>query len=422
MSSSAAIPESADHLKLIKRWAWFTSDLSGSLVYLASLLLPLFDSSPRVLTSDIEPWWLYTIAHTVLRWDTIHFVHVAQHGYVYEHERAFLPGMSMLMRVLGKLLRLQAPWKSDEGDPLSMQNALLGGIWATRYLSTSTTLYRLTLHHMRSQPIALLASLLSLLPSSPPTARFAPYNEQPFAFLSYQGTFRSNGIFLAGFVIWGLLVDPFLSHQRIPSHRLAYTGFLTSMIFTPFIVHQYMAYRDFCQDPMMFAPWCSNIPPSVYTYVQARYWDSGFLRYWTPQQLPNFLICAPVLVLLFMYSLHYIRCALIPRLRPSLSSQSFKSMKRDASTHHVTTPMLSSPFLNPSIAPHAIHALFLSSTLLFAAHTQIVLRLAASMPFTYWAAAWLYVEHPAWGKRWVAWSVVWGAISIVLWATFLPPA
>ena len=67
----------------------------------------------------------------------------------------------------------------------------------------------------------------------------------------------------------------------------------------PFISHQYSAYRLFCTSAISTtAPWCASFPPSVYTYVQAKYWNVGFLRYWTPEQLPNFALGAPPLVLL----------------------------------------------------------------------------------------------------------------------------
>lgn len=132
------------------------------------------------------------------------------------------------------------------------------------------------------------------------------------------------------------------------------------------------------------------------------------MRYWTPQQIPNFLLGAPPLILLFVFTLRYVRLALLPRLCDFLSPPTSTTTK--------------SPFLPPSIAPHVIHALILSLLLLFASHTQIVLRGAASMPLTYWAAAWLLVERPAWGRWWVGWSVIWGAVSCVLWGVFLPPA
>ena len=168
------------------------------------------------------------------------------------------------------------------------------------------------------------------------------------------------------------------------------------------------------------------------------------MLYWTVQQLPNFLLGAPPLILLFSFTTHYIHHALLPRLHslvPMITSRSAHAPTESTHTrpgsshpgkthqadhrsaaHPRSSPPTRSPFLRPSLAPHAIHALALSLLLLFASHTQIVLRLAASMPLTYWAAAWLLVERPRAGRLWVGWSVVWGAVSCVLWGVFLPPA
>ena len=169
------------------------------------------------------------------------------------------------------------------------------------------------------------------------------------------------------------------------------------------IYHQYFGYRVFCQETDIPAPWCSNFPPSIYTYVQSKCWGVGFLKYWTLQQFPNFLLAAPVLVLLSYYS------------TKSVHSFANRLFHEGRSRNH-------SPFESQSLAPHGIHAFVFTSILLFASHTQIVLRFAASLPFTYWSAARLLVEHPRLGKWWVGWSVVWGALSLVLWSAFLPPA
>ncbi|KZP34322.1 glycosyltransferase family 76 protein [Athelia psychrophila] len=107
------------------------------------------------------------------------------------------------------------------------------------------------------------------------------------------------------------------------------------------------------------------------------------------------------------------------------------------------------PFLSRALTPHALHALFLTLTILLTGHVQIMLRQAASLPVVYWAAAWLFMggadadadadadanadgkkekkkrqtgARAAWGRAWVGWSVVWGAVSLVLWVAFLPPA
>ena len=241
------------------------------------------------------------------------------------------------------------------------------------------------------------------------------------AYFSLAGVFRSNGILLSGFIIWGMLVEPFvdarivsspfsiaylslcLRSSKLAMKRVPYALFLTSLVFSPMIYHQYSGYRVFCQDTDAPPPWCSNFPPSIYTHVQAKYWNVGFLRYWSLQQAPNFLLAAPVIALLSYYSTQSVRSvALHPFRKPR--------------------PWKSSPFNSQSVIPHGIHAFIFTLILLFASHTQIILRFAASLPFTYWSAAQLVFEHPRLGRWWVGWSVVWGAVSLVLWSTFLPPA
>ncbi|PBK91344.1 mannosyltransferase [Armillaria gallica] len=332
--------------------------LTAFLAFLASYL-PLFDAS------SVKSW---------LRWDAFHFSHIAREGYVYEHEWAFFPGLPFVIRRI---------------EPDSIQWHMLMTAIAC---DTSVTLYRLSKHHLRIPSLAFLATLLSLLPSSPATLRLAPYAEPFFTYLAYKGLlycatkefyhatvcfalagfFRSNSIFLAGYILWGL-----------GPRKFHLSALLTAVIFSPFIYQNFSAYLAFCPGP----DWCNKSVPLIYPYVQAKYWGVGLFNYWSLQQLPNFLIAAPPLLLLTVYSIHILK-------------GSFTS----------------------SLVPHAIHALILSTTLLFASHTQITLRLAASLPITYWAAAWLIVEHRAWGKVWVGWSVLWGSISIVLWMTFLPPA
>ncbi|KAF7362036.1 GPI mannosyltransferase 2 [Mycena venus] len=345
------------------------SRLAAAALLLLARLFPPFDAAT---------------SHLLLRWDALHFLHIARSGYVYEHDNSVL-----------------AP-------------TLLSLVIA---FDASSTMYSLSLHHLQSPALAKLAAVLSLLPSSPVTLFLAPYTEPFFTYFSYKGmlycaksryfaaavaftlaaSFRSNGFLLSGFIIWGLLVHPFLHRQPIYASSVLACVILSALPFTPFIAHNYTAYLAFCTAPS--APeWCARRLPLIYSYVQVRYWNSGFLRYWTLQQLPNFLIAAPPLLAVSTFSVYHLR-------------------------HWLGSPADSGrAFLSASIAPHAIHALIMSATLLFASHTQIVLRLAASMPITYWAAAWLLLQHPKWGRAWVAWSVLWGAVSILLWGAFLPPA
>ncbi|OJT06583.1 GPI mannosyltransferase 2 [Trametes pubescens] len=411
----------------------FAANLLTFALTLVSSQFPLFDASPHVLLPPPPHFSLrHTLASAVLRWDAFHFAHIAREGYVYEYEWAFLPGVPWIMShivhlgpVLGRSARAAPRWE------LLLSRALWSSILS---MFSAHALYDLTALQFGSRPIALLAALLSLLPSSPVTLRIAGYTETFFTLSSYQGmlccakkqwlwatfcfmlasAFRSNGILLSGFILWGLVVEPLLESSKIRVGRTLYAAALCALVLAPFVYYQYVAYRLFCLNVPSPAPWCAASPPSIYTYVQRKYWNSGFLLYWTRQQIPNFLLGAPPLILLFTFTLRYIRLALLPRLHAFISPPT----PTGAKSSDAPTP----PFLPRSIAPHVIHALILSLLLLFASHTQIVLRAAASMPLTYWAAAWLLVERPAWGRWWVGWSVIWGAVSCVLWGVFLPPA
>jgi phosphatidylinositol glycan class V len=91
-----------------------------------------------------------------------------------------------------------------------------------------------------------------------------------------------------------------------------------------------------------------------------------------------------------------------------------------------------------------IHHAVMTFLLIFQSHTQIALRVCSTDPVFWWMltdiaykkdGVWLdHVDAEQWiyrpdhrgltkaGERWIWWSVVWGAISIVLWAGFYPPA
>ncbi|TDL24179.1 glycosyltransferase family 76 protein [Rickenella mellea] len=396
--------------------------------------LPQFDSSPEIILRS-EPWRpvISTWASTLLRWDAFHFLHIAKEGYVYEYEWAFLPGAPYISNLLSLPIDLLDMMLGKPHKPFRLEELLVMGALASLSCDGVFLIYRLTGKLFDSPSFAMLTAILSLLSSSPATLRHAGYTEPFFAFWSYYGmvqcvdkqwlraslgfavagAFRSNGVFLGGFLIWGMLVDPILLRQKAKLSIIIQCAILSIIPSTPFIYHQYCAYKSFC-GTIFSPPWCNNFPPSNYSYVQSKYWNVGFLRYWTVSQIPNFIISTPVLVLLLYSSTYHIYYSLLPRLRSRISP----ATTTPPSLHQKSI----SPLLSPQITPHAIYALILTLMLLFAAHTQIILRLAAAIPFTYWSAAHLWLEHPRCAKAWTAWSVVWGAVSLVLWGTFLPPA
>jgi phosphatidylinositol glycan class V len=160
--------------------ATILSRIISFLLLQVSSRLPLFDSSPLLVTTS--KW-----AQPLLRWDTFHFLHIAEHGYVYENEWAFFPGVPFVMRISATLLHLLFN---------SQPNLLVAGALATIACDTTRTLYQLTLHHLGSPTLAYLTALLSLMPSNPTTLYLVPYSEPFFTYLSYKGKCASSCIYI----------------------------------------------------------------------------------------------------------------------------------------------------------------------------------------------------------------------------------
>jgi phosphatidylinositol glycan class V len=157
----------------------------------------------------------------------------------------------------------------------------------------------------------------------------------------------------------------------------------------------------------------------------------GLLNYWTLAQLPNLVIASPILSVSF-YGVY--RFLLGNPIAP-------------------TQPTSVAAVSSWTLAPFYIVHLALTLLLTFSAHSQIALRLSVTDPVIWWTVASLAVRRDTggariardaggkaavavkgdrptqgmlvltgFGKVWVSWVVVYGAISIPLWAGHYPPA
>jgi phosphatidylinositol glycan class V len=112
--------------------------------------------------------------------------------------------------------------------------------------------------------------------------------------------FRSNGL-LHGTIF---LFDALASLRALLSTRstsklthLLSTILAGSLLAVGFALPQAIAYFQYCT-PEPSRPWCSYTIPSIYSWVQKHYWHVGFLSYWTPNNIPLFLLAAPMLAVL----------------------------------------------------------------------------------------------------------------------------
>lgn len=112
---------------------------------------------------------------------------------------------------------------------------------------------------------------------------------------------RSNGL-LGGLVFaWDALSAVRHPISLISDYR-AFTTFAATIcagvfVAIGFTAPQLVAFVEYCVAGNT-RPWCSKAVPSIYSWVQSHYWEVGFLRYWTLNNLPLFLLAAPMLVLM----------------------------------------------------------------------------------------------------------------------------
>ncbi len=208
----------------------------------------------------------------------------------------------------------------DDGSDLRLLESLLGVLVAsTSHLLSALVLYHLADLVCRDRRRALVAALAHVIS---PAGVFlsAPYAESPFALFSFAGylllakscvappawgdaftllagvafgiatAFRSNGILnglpLAWEFVQGLawLLEQQTQHRQplvesliIRVRRLFVLGISGILTASGSIIPQAVAYQRFCSsDPFwpgqLRRPWCDRILPSIYAFVQDRYW------------------------------------------------------------------------------------------------------------------------------------------------------
>ncbi|KAL7788186.1 hypothetical protein V8C37DRAFT_411754 [Trichoderma ceciliae] len=270
------------------------------------------------------------LATRLTRWDSLYYMKAARHGYVYEQQWAFGAALPVAVQAT---LRLFQPLHLAGDTALEPMVAIILTNFA--HLAAVLALHTLTLMLFKTRTLAYVAAVLHILS---PAGLFlsAPYAESPFACLSFIGnllfaiglqpsaltwkrilaflgagisfglatSFRSNGL-ISGLIFAVEATKSLLALFRHPS--FSGLALLTSLIIGGLciaagsVVPQTVAWFRYCKADLIGAkprPWCSRLVPSIYTFVQAHYWNNGFLRYWSLNQLPLFLLASPMLALL----------------------------------------------------------------------------------------------------------------------------
>ncbi|PHH82930.1 hypothetical protein CDD82_4253 [Ophiocordyceps australis] len=376
-----------------------------------------------------------SLATRLTRWDALYYVHYTRSGYVYEQEWAFGAGMPLLVTRIQALLPQSLVGEGAVAEPL-----LAIGLAHVSHLVAILVLYRLTLMLSGSTKLALVASALHIVS---PAGLFlsSPYAESPFACLSFIGhllfalamenkrhqvkwalamvsagvvfglatAVRSNGLSNGLLFVVGA-IECFVSLLRKPSMSRAMALAAPVLgglcVAAGSFVPQAVAWKRFCLDlavGLQPRPWCSRTVPSIYAFVQSEYWNVGFLKYWTLNQLPLFLLASPMLSILLISGISTLQDTkgAIKWLKPG-TGQDYHS------------------FLGTLAAIQTVVALLAVSNF----HVQIITRLSSGYPVWYWwvARCLADVHQSRLGRAIVAFMVMYAGVQGALFASFLPPA
>ena len=316
---------------------------------------PLVDQDGNSTTTLMDSAFGYLL-DGLTRWDGQHFLHIVNNRYTYESSLAFFPLFPICVRILSEFIY----WCQVDYGIFSFFTAIkISAVLLnfTLFIFTALTLYDLTRKVLKDEYLAYKASLLFCV--NPASIFFsAAYSESLFAYLSFytmlrleksfkiqmgillslSSAARSNGlinIFFAFYKSLKICAKEFAIHKQMGKYAELSTlitniagdaivpALLSLLIgITPFALHQWYAFTHFCKltkpvldysdDIIEYAslnglklpsdeptsPWCRDIPPLSYNYIQSQYWNVGLFKYYQVRQIPNFMLGLPIILFL----------------------------------------------------------------------------------------------------------------------------
>ncbi|EPE08124.1 glycosyltransferase family 76 protein [Ophiostoma piceae UAMH 11346] len=447
-------------IAVVARLAGPAYDTSGDLLEAAALVTSN-GGNKSYFTTNNHAIPVGGIVSRLTSWDAIYFVQSAHRGYVYEQEWAFGAGLPLAVSAIRdglNLIGLDAPVP----------------VVAVAYVHVAHLLSVLVLYRLGQQlwlgsagrTASFVAACLHVLS---PAGLFlsAPYAESSCALFTFVGyaayvagrkqdtasamsfsgdllrlaagisfgvatVFRTNGL-LNGVVFAYEAVTEALHFLRQPStslfRRLVFIGLGGLCVAAGSAIPQTVAYLQFCSEPSGvpgedYRSWCKATVPSIYNFVQERYWGSGRLfNYWTLSNLPLFILATPMLLVMARSSLDIWSSVSSNPKSVWAEKRGSEGNASKAGRDGPQSPVFD-PRLSPIIRCMAATQLLLAVMAFTSYHVQIVSRLSSGYPVWYWWLAQNLAGGPKSGlaEGFVVFMVMYAAIQGILFASFLPPA
>lgn len=343
---------------------------------------------------------------------------LSSRGYVYDKNHAFFPLLPFIISCTRSLTSALFPALAE-----SLTLIVCIAIGNAVFVLSVAVFYKLALVVVGVEKYAYRATVMYIF--NPAAVYFTVvYNESYYALFSMLGMYlchtaesyhkiiwgslcfalatccRSNGVILLLFCAYftlRLMFSPLNLSNFLKGVLAGLTCFfIVASVF--FIFTIYVGYEAYCKSAEKVPEWCNSFMPNVYSFVQEKYWQVGFLR--------TLLGKERVFQSAAWFSIPFNVLGIISLV------QIFKQHR----------------FLK--VAPYAIYSLLLMLTVALIANAEVNTRVCASVPVVYWVYGRWQVEadesHPSRGmwdyvKKYiyVVYAVIYFIVEILLVPTFI---
>lgn len=399
------------------------------------------------------------------KWDAAHFLQIASHGYQKPTQFVFFPLYPWLLSLSGKFLSYFQSLFSvallNNEEVLVLSALLLNGI---SFIFAFLVLRKMLENWQVSSRVRQIALLCFIF--NPASIFFvSAYSESLFCALSWYGMFlldtsyssfavlpfilssfvRSNGNFVVVLIAGRYFCEIIHNYASMTLSRSLTVGLTILWILTPYFVINWYHHNNLCSGtipdrfPQIFEDVCSESFHfySLYSYLQAEFWNVGLLKYYQLKQIPNFFLAAPISAVAIVGALEKTRLmentgAIEPLgLRGSESTNGEYDLKKRA-------PLLGGFVLhyfdfidNVDFLPYYLHLGLVLFVVLFLANVQIMTRvLSSASPLIYVVLAYLLTDKRRCTSKWIGgWStssfvllylVVYNVLGVILHVNFYP--
>ena len=248
------------------------------------------------------------------KWDAAHYLNIAKYGYLKDYYFVFFPIYPFLIKLISLLVQFLLPINYSIDKRLIVSGLIISNFFS---IVNPLILKQLLDNFKLNKKTTDLTIMLFIF--NPATVfNFGIYTESLFCFFTFTsfyfyeknkifissiffllaGGVRSNGILNSVPLIFDLL-------YKTKSWAINFIPILSSTVL--YFFWNYFIYINLCNkhvdDQNQEDSVCKSSNINLYSYLQSKYWNVGFMTQYSFNQIPNFILASPIIYYssLFLY-------------------------------------------------------------------------------------------------------------------------